>query len=290
LLVIAAARRAWRQRQNSRHDNRAVRFAIAASLPPLLLLSLAATARNIYFAPALPGIALLIAWWAREILPGPDLWDARALRATAVLLLLGAAVFAAALGLIGADSWSSIPQRSIFVGISCLGLLAAAYLSIRAWTAAPTQGVYSQWALLLAYCALLVGPASQVYRQVDRWQDLAKISRAVQHDTAGKPLILLAPDETTRAVIDMYARTSVDRIAGPLDAAGLERVRVAAAAAAPGSFFLLQLPRQSPPGLPGRAKPPPVEPPAWLQAANLRVIETYSVPYGRRYALLGLKP
>ena len=290
LLVVAAARRAWRQRQNSRHDNRAVRFAIAASLPPLLLLSLAATARNIYFAPALPGIALLIAWWAREILPGPDPWDVRALRATAVLLLLGAAVFAAALALIGADSWSSIPEHAIYVVISCIGLLAAAYLSIRAWAAAPTQAVYSQWALLLAYCALLVGPASQVYRQVDRWQDLAKISRAVEHNTAGKPLILLAPDETTRAIIDMYARTSVGRIAGPLDAAGLERVRVAAAAAVPGSFFLLQLPRQSPPGLPGRARPPPLEPPAWLEAANLRVIETYSVPYGRRYALLGLKP
>jgi 4-amino-4-deoxy-L-arabinose transferase len=288
-LGVAAVRRAWRQRQTSRHDNRAVRFAIGASLPPLLLLSLAATARNVYFAPALPGIALLVAWWAREILPGPDPWDVRALRATAVVLLLGVAVFAAALGLIGADSWSSIQEHTIYVAISGLGLLAAAYLSVRAWAAAPTQAVHSQWALLLAYCALLIGPASQVYRQVDRWQDLAKISRAVQRNTAGRPLILLAPDETTRAIIDMYARTSVDRIAGPLDTAGIERVRVAAAAA-PGGFFLLQLPRQSPPGLPGRARPQQVEPPAWLQAANLRVIETYSVPYGRRYALLGVKP
>jgi 4-amino-4-deoxy-L-arabinose transferase-like glycosyltransferase len=288
-VVIAAARRAWRQRETSRHDNRAVRFAIGASLPPLLLLSLAATARNIYFAPALPGIALLVAWWAREVLPGPDPWDVRALRATAVVLLLGLAVFAAALGLIGVDSWSSIQEHTIYVAISGLGLLAAAYLSVRAWATAPTQAGYSQWALLLAYCALLVGPASQVYRQVDRWQDLAKISRAVEHDTAGRPLILLAPDETTRAIIDMYARTSVGRIPGPLDAEGIERVRIAAAAA-PGSFFLVQLPRQSPPGLPGRARPQQVEPPAWLQAANLRVIETYSVPYGRRYALLGVKP
>jgi len=49
LLVIAAARRAWRQRQTTLHDNRAVRFALAASLPPLLLLSLAATARKHLF-------------------------------------------------------------------------------------------------------------------------------------------------------------------------------------------------------------------------------------------------
>ncbi len=285
LLAIAAARRAWRQRQSSRHENRAVRFAIAASLPPLVVLSLAATARNIYFAPALPGIALLIAWWAREISPSPDQWDVRALRGTAALLLVGVAVFAAALTLVGADSWSGIAGPVSFVVISFIGLLGAAFFSIRAWTAAADRAVYSQWALFLAYCALLIGPASQAYRQVDRWQDLAKIGRAVQLKTAGGPLILLAPDETTRAVIDMYARPSVGRIAGPLDAAGIERLR-AAAAAAPQSFFLVQLAKQSPPGLPWRPRPQDAALPAWIPEANLRVIDTYSVPYGRRYALL----
>jgi 4-amino-4-deoxy-L-arabinose transferase-like glycosyltransferase len=289
LLGLAAARRAWRQRQTSRHDNRAVRFAIAASLPPLVVLSLAATARNIYFAPALPGVALLIAWWAREILPGPDPWDVRALRATAALLLFGVAVFAAALTLVGADSWSGIPRHGLFITISFAGLLAAAFLSVRAWAAAGDHAVYSQWALLLAYCALLIGPASQLYRQVDTWQDLAKIGRAVERGTTGSPLILLAPDETTRAIIDMYARNSVDRIPGPLDAAGIERVR-AAAAAAPDGFFLVQLAKQSPPGLPWRARPQDAALPAWIQEANLRVIETDSVPYGRRYALLRLRP
>src|ERR1700727_3049625 len=240
LLVLAAVRRAWRQRQTSRHDNRAARFAIAASLPPLVLLSLAATARNIYFAPALPGVALLVAWWAREILSGPDPWDVRALRATAALLVLGA------------DIWSAIPRHGTFIAIAGLGLLAAAYFSARAWAAARDHAVYSQWALLLAYCALLIGPASQVSRQVDRWQDLAKTSRAVERGTAGRPLILLAPDETTRAIIDMYAHTAVDRITVPPDAAGIARVR-AAAVAAPDSLFLVQLPKPSPPGVPWRA-------------------------------------
>jgi 4-amino-4-deoxy-L-arabinose transferase-like glycosyltransferase len=286
LLVIAAARRAWRQRQSSRHDNRAVRFAIAASLPPLVLLSLAATARNIYFAPALPGVALLIAWWAREILPGPDRWDVRALRATAALLLLGVVVCAAALILVGADSSSGISRHWTFVAIAGLGLLAAAFLSARAWAAAVDHVVYSQWALLLAYCALLIGPASQLYRQVDTWQDLAKIGRAVERGATGRPLILLAPDETTRAVIDMYARTAVGSISGPLDAAGIERVRTAAAAAGPDSLFLVQLPKLAQPGLPWRARPQEPALPAWIEAANLQPVETYSVPYGRRYALL----
>ena len=289
LLVIAAARRAWRQRQSSLHDNRAVRFALAASLPPLLLLSLAATARNIYFAPALPGSALLLAWWAREILPGPDLWDQRALRATAVLLLLGVGVFSGALAIIGADDWSGLAPHSLYVAISCTGLLAAAVLAARAWTAARDQAVLSQCALLLAYCALLIGPASQVYRGVDAWQDLAKVGRAVQRDTAGRPLILLAPDETTRAVIDMYARNSVTRIPGPLDASTMDRMR-AAAAAAPDGFFLVQLPTRSALRLPWRAQPPAAQTPAWMQAADLMLVENYAVPNGRSYALLRLRP
>src|ERR1700729_2034001 len=65
LLAAPAGGRARRQR---RAAVRAVRFATAASVPSILVLSLAATARNIYLAPALPGVALLIAWWARETL------------------------------------------------------------------------------------------------------------------------------------------------------------------------------------------------------------------------------
>jgi 4-amino-4-deoxy-L-arabinose transferase-like glycosyltransferase len=279
LLVIAAARRAWRQRRASLQDNRAVRFALAASLPPLLVLSLAATARNIYLAPALPGFALLVGWWAREILPGPDSWDVRALRATAAMLLLGVAVFAAALAVLGADTYAAV---------SLAGLLAAAILAIRAWAAAREHAVHAQWALLLAYCALLIGPASQVYRRVDAWQDLAKIGRAVERDTAGRPLVLLAPDETTRAIIDMYARPSVERIAGPLDAAGFDRIR-SAAAAAPMSLFLVQLPSQSP-QLPWRRRSPQADlPPAW-EAEKIQMAKSYSLPNGRRYALLQVTP
>jgi 4-amino-4-deoxy-L-arabinose transferase-like glycosyltransferase len=288
LLVIAAARRAWRRRRGSLHHNRAVRFALAASLPPLILLSLAATARNIYFAPALPGIALLLAWWAHEILSDPDPWDLRALRATSVLLLLGVGVLSAAVAIVGADDWNGLSQHWIYVVISGAGLLAAAVLAVRAWTAVRDQSVMAQSALLLAYCALLVGPASQVYRGVDAWQDLAKIGRAVERDTAGRPLLLLAPDETTRAVIDLYTRNSVGRIAGPLDASAIDRLRTAAAAA-PGSFFLVQLPTPSALRMPWRGPPPEAQIPDWMRTADLILVEQYALPHGRRYALLRLK-
>jgi 4-amino-4-deoxy-L-arabinose transferase-like glycosyltransferase len=302
LLVVAALRRAWRQRHMPGDGCRPVRFALAASLPPLVVLSMAATARNIYLAPALPGAALLLAWWAREISAAADRWDIRALRATSVLLLLGVIVFIAALILIGGDSWNSMSSHTGFVVISAVGLIAAAWLALRAWAAAPTRTWRAQGALLLAYCALLAGPASQVYARVDAWQDLASIARAVEHDARAKPLILFAPDETTRAMIDMFARTTVGFIPGPIDADAVDHLRLQAQAA-PQSLILVQLPgsrtglqlirsdlragRGAPahalndePRLPDDTVPPP-----WAAAAHLRLAKVYSLPHGRRYAL-----
>jgi 4-amino-4-deoxy-L-arabinose transferase-like glycosyltransferase len=293
-LTIAALRRAWRHRR-SNFDNRAVRFGLAASLPPLLVLSLAATARNIYFAPALPGIALLLAWWAWEILPGPDRWDVRALRATAALLLAAAAVFCAALTVLAVADRGTLVGPAATVLISTAGVAAAVLLAVRAWGAAPTHALRAQYSLLLAYCALLVGPASQVYRQVDRWQDLAGIGSRIAADAAGKPLILLAPDETTRAFIDMYVRTSVLDIPGPLalETAELQKQ----AAAAPESRFLVQW-RGADRGLrqwlERGAQPDRDELPAewqpWMRAAQLEPVGIYSVPHGRRYVLLRTHP
>lgn len=283
LLVIAAARRAWRQRRASLRENRTVRFALAASLPALLVLSLAATARNIYLAPALPGLALLVAWWAREIVQGSDVWDLRALRGTAVLLILGAAAFTAALVIAGFDLANPL-KLALYVGVSGVGVLSAIILAAQAWVASRSRIAHALWALLLAYCVLLVGPASQLYTRVDSWQDLQQIARAVQRDTAQRPLVLLAPDETTRAIIDMYARNAVQRVDGPVDAAWIARVRFITKAA-PDSFFLALLPSQSP-QWPWRAKPKTIVAPPWLDAANLQWIETYALPNGRRYALL----
>lgn len=290
LLVIAAAVRAWRQRREPDDQNRGFRFGVAASLPSLVVLSLAATARNVYFAPALPGIALLLACWAQGILQTRDRIDVGALRLTALLLLAAAAVVIAATALIGVDGWDDMDSRAAYILIAVLGAAAAAWLALAAWRAANESAAHALGYLLLAYCALLIGPASQVYRQVDRWQNLAMISAAIKQDAAGRPLVLLAPDETTRAIMDMYVGTSLDRVPGPMDAAAIDRVR-AQASAAPHSVFLVLVP--------GRvrglqllsAREPPVEAALpWLQSAGLEIAQSYSLPHGRRYALLTMKP
>jgi 4-amino-4-deoxy-L-arabinose transferase-like glycosyltransferase len=285
LLVIAAARRAWCRRHVSFDDLRTVRFAAAASLPPLAFLSLAATARNVYFAPTLPGVALLLAWWAEDSWKSPDRWDLRALRATSLLLQLGVVVFAAVLGLVAADAWTSIPSHAFFIVISAAGLILATWFARRAWTADGSHIQRAHRALFFAYCALLIGPASQVYARVDAWQDLGSMARAIEHDTAGKPLVLFAPDETTRAMIDMYSRTNAVLIPGPLAAGAIDRLK-AQVLAAPQSLVLMQLPGRagSLRHRLGRAEPEP----SWPTAAGFRVARQYALPNGRRYALLEL--
>jgi 4-amino-4-deoxy-L-arabinose transferase-like glycosyltransferase len=299
LLVIAALRRAWLLRKASAGSRRAVRFALAASLPPLLILSMAATARNVYAAPALPGVALLLAWWSQEISIAPDRWDLRSLRATSALLLLGVAAFTAALSLVADDAWSTIKSPAEFMLVSAAGLIAAAVLALRAWAAARDRVPRALCSLFLAYSALLAGPASQIYRQVDSWQDLPSIARAIQHDAADRPLILFAPDETTRAMIDMYARTSVGLIPGPIDAAAIGALK-SAVESAPQSLIVAQLPapahrvaqrlaRALGNGQAGSVSDSPAEP-AWAQAAGLRLAMSYSLRNGRRYGLLQLGP
>ncbi len=97
-------------------------------------------------------------------------------------------------------------------------------------------------------------------------------------------------------MIDMYARTTVRLIPGPIDAAAIDRLR-AAAGAAPQSRVVVQLPGResvarrlarrfgqvrSGPAAESDAPSAPV----WAAAAQLRLATSYSLPNGRRYALL----
>ena len=296
LLVIAAARRAWQRRHAPLDEYRVVRFALASALPPLAVLSVAATARNIYLAPALPGFALLIAWWTREVRGGADRWDVRAVRGTVVLLLLAVLAFGAALSAVGLDAWDRMSSRAGFILISGLGLLAAAALAVKAGNEARAGRMQrGLGALLFAYCVLLAAPASQLYRQVDVWQNLASIGRAIETDSAGRPLILFAPDETTRALIDLYARTSVGIVQGPIDAVSVERLQQQLARE-PRAFAVVQLPGRSLSpalqriadefGLAIDAARDSAGAPAWILASQLRIAHLYALPNGRRYALL----
>jgi hypothetical protein len=276
LLVIAAARRAWLARHAARDEMRPVRFALASALPPLLLLSVAATARNIYLAPALPGFALLLGWWYREIQKERDAWDRRAISATAALLLLAAAAFAAALVITDTGS-----GRAAAV-LAFLGLIVSGGLALRAGLAA----------LLLSYCTLLAVPAAVLYGRVDAWQDLASIGRAIGDDSAGRPLVLMTPDETTRAMIDMYARREVELVRAPMDTTSVTQLKQKLAGE-PRALVVVQLSGREMTDTYRRiaasfgiTTASLEQAPQWAPEVGLGVAHRYSLPNGRRYALL----
>jgi hypothetical protein len=154
----------------------------------------------------------------------------------------------------------------------------------------------AQFTLLLSYCALLTGPASQLYRVIDAWQNLPSIGRAIEADARERPLILLAPDETTRALIDMYARTVVEFIPGPVEPEALERLKQRMASE-PRTVVVVQLSgRNLTPTFQrvasafdraaGRAIDSGEDEPRWSAALGLRIVRRYALPNGRRYALL----
>jgi 4-amino-4-deoxy-L-arabinose transferase-like glycosyltransferase len=290
LLAAAALRRAWQALRADRaaaaaRKQRPVRFALATALPSVALLSVAATARNIYLAPALPGFALLLGWWTT--LEAHDRWDIRALRGTAYLLLIAMLVF------VGADAVLLAPSAAVgSVAIAAVGLLVAAVLAIRADSEARHDRTqHAQLALLLAYCVLLIVPAWPLYREVDAWQDLQSVAQAIESDGRGRPLILMAPDETTQAVIDMYARTDAELVPGPLGATALADLRERLARE-PDALVVTLLPGRELMGAfresAERFKPQALddELPAWIAASGLKTAHRYALPNGRRYALL----
>jgi hypothetical protein len=230
-----------------------------------------------------------------------DRWDMRALLGSASLLLLATLVLAAATLVVGRDSWNTLSLRTVFVAVSAAGLVAGTALAIFSWREVRRGQVLSAvGALLMAYCSLLVGPASQIYRVVDTWQDLASVGRDIQHDSIGREMILFVADETTRALIDMYTRTSAIVIPAPLTAKSAVALKNTLADHPQGVVVAL---------LPGRSESPtlralraklrgrssaaaeaPVDgaSPSWVAQSHLHATHVYTLPNGRRYALFEL--
>jgi 4-amino-4-deoxy-L-arabinose transferase-like glycosyltransferase len=310
LLVFAAAYRAFRERGRPSAERRAVRFALAVALPSLVLLSFAATARNVYLAPALPGAALLLGWWVEGLVARQTPVDAAALRATTVLIAAAIVAFATAVVLLASLNPSAQGLSPRFALTSAFGLVLAVLCAGFSWRAlGRSRPLAALFTLLLGYCALLVFPASQIYARVDAWQNLGALGRALRADVGTRPLILFAPDETTRAWVDMFTRSDAIRVAGPGDAAGLDALR-SAAALRPGAWVLVQLPgREIAPDverlarrwnlehrlehrlddrLDDRADGPggTAAAPGWAADLGMRLVKRYSLPNGRRYAVL----
>jgi 4-amino-4-deoxy-L-arabinose transferase-like glycosyltransferase len=291
LVAAAALRSAWHQARAPGLAGRAWRFALAACVPFLAILSFAATARDVYAAPGLLGIAVLAGLWLQQLRHAADAFDRFCISGTRVLVAAIAVVFIAAIAVFGMSHTVSTPG-CVVLGAAILGTGVLAWQrSSQAQRHADPGGSlawsYTGYAAAVCLTALLVLPV------IDQWQDLGGLARRIRAETELQQLVLLDPDETTLAVLDHGFATPVAALLS--DASGKERAVRNWFASRPTSARVLVL-------LPGHASgklrrwlaqyhvaadPGDGVAATLVDAGAARLVQRYELPQGRRYALLG---
>jgi 4-amino-4-deoxy-L-arabinose transferase-like glycosyltransferase len=317
LLVAAALVRAWRHTRRVIPEGTAWRFALCASVPFLVLLSFAATARDVYAAPALLGFGLLVGLWAHDAQNSPSRIDWLAMRGSRWLVALIAWALAGALAVLAAAGAVPLAEGAV-AALAVVGSVhGALLLAARAGRMDDVQQslgwIYSGYAAALCLAAIVAMPI------IDRWQDLPALARRIHVDTAQKRLALLEPDETTIAMLDFRLKTPFTILtatdAGAAGAAGsAAAARGAATPAAeiskqqlvadwfrnegPAARVLVLLPGHAPGTVTlwlGRFLPrAPADgdgvAAALVASGTAALVQRYELPQGRRYALLGPPP
>ncbi len=301
VLAVAALKHAWievRAQAGAEGPGAAApwRFAVCAFLPFLGLLSLAATARDVYAAPSILGFALLIALWSNSLGRNCSRFDQRCLRATRALVAIIACVLAGTLGILAAAERNSVISSADVAG--AVVVLALTFGVLRfATTLARTKkyfesivATYAAYALAFVVSGLLVLPV------IDRWQDLGALARHIERDAAGAELAVLNPDETTLAMLDHRLRLAFTALpAAPGDSARVvtdwlhrrgsqARILVMLPGHAPGDVTRL-INRWHPLAFPDGGVASMLE-----DTGSARIVARYELPQGRRYALLAAAP
>jgi len=289
--VVAAAAlvRAWTRMREAGARGTAWRFALSASIPFLVLLSVAATARDIYAAPALLPFGLLAGLWAEDARRLPRNGDRVATLGTVVLVAVMAGALALALAVLAAaGSGAPILYLSAALGVILLAAAALAF-AVRAQRGGdPPRSLAWSYA---AYAAALCLAARLILPVVDRWQDLPALAARIHADTASQSLALLDPDETTIAMLDHGLATPFTILTSAATARGV--VAAWFAAHGPAARVLVLLPGHAGGALTeflARLRPLPAPGDgvaATLTAAGAAaLVARYELPQGRRYALL----
>ena len=306
-LAAAAAWRArervrlkWAEAQDWPGSGTCWRFAVAASLPFLLLLTLSITARDVYVAPALLGVSLLIALELSEAQRQASedrrdhlLWTRRLVAAIACVLAAILTIFAVARLTSGGAHVSTAVAVGEYLGAIAMMLVLVRDALRRAADAQRRGEVLRgfQWTYA-AYAAAFCITSILVFPTIDRWHDLPLLAGQIHSDTEHASLALLNPDETTVAMLDRPMRTpfavlttdadTPDKAVSRWFAAHGDRARVLVLLPGHASGELtpllerINLDHPAGDGTAGK-----------LAAGGVaRIVRLYELPHGRRYALL----
>ncbi|HXS21586.1 MAG TPA: glycosyltransferase family 39 protein [Steroidobacteraceae bacterium] len=312
-LAAVAAWHAWQRVRLRDPRGTAWRFSVAAALPFLLLLSLAATARDVYAAPALLGASLLVALEVSDAqrLDSPGgrdhlLWTRR-------LVATIACIFAVALAALRLGSvFSQTPDLRVpglrpaglqvavivgeYFGAAAVMLVVVWYTLNRAIDAQHRGQLLQgfQWTYA-AYAAAFCISSLVVFPKIDRWQNLPALAAQIHLDidTEHANLAVLNPDETTLAMLDWRLRVpyavlttdvnSPQNVVHDWFAARGPRARVLVLLPGHASGELTPLLERA-----GLYRPPGNGIAGDFEAEGLAsIVHRYQLPHGRRYALLG---
>jgi 4-amino-4-deoxy-L-arabinose transferase-like glycosyltransferase len=297
LLAAAAVRRAWDRVRAPGDRGTHWRFVVSAIVPFLILLSVAATARDIYVAPVLPGFGLLIALWLSELVVGgrqPSLTrlDRFSIRGTEILVAVIALAFAVVLTILAwaAPGTSGIHYAINAVVVIAIGVIALLFAGSMQQSGDPLRGL--SWTYT-GYVAVLTLSGLALFPTMDRWQDLPSIAQRIHEDARNGPLALLDPDETTIAMMDHRFRTPFRELTttdADAEAAVADWFRSAGAQAR----VLVKLPGRTPSDVTQLLNHIYVTPApgdglagALANKGVATIVHKYELPEGRRYALLG---
>ena len=238
-LLVAALRRALKRARLVGAEGSGWRLALGASVPPGVVLSLAATARGVYFAPVALGCALLIGLYVGASGTAVDRFERICWRLTQLLTALLAAVLGlAALAAAAAPAWRE-PATLALGAVS----LAAAALALRL-ALAPRVAAAGLLPRLAAATALSLSLVMlPLYVQLNGWLSLETLAARLSRAAAARPLVLLDPDETTLAMTQLYLpRAAVAARVAAEDPERLAHLRAALALAGPVTRVLWLLP------------------------------------------------
>ena len=220
-LLVGAVIIGWRVVRTRTATAGAARFALCACLPALLILSVASTARGVYAAPLVPGLALFVAIVLtspaaesrRTVIRRSSLWAARLLIALDGGLLVAAAAIAVLRS----------PADLAALGASLAGLACLVFLCVRAIRRFESfEGAVIR--LAGAHLVALAAVSLLLFPLFNQSQDLERMAGFIVSASGDRPLILWLPDETTLAMSDLYLRRPVCAILSATeDAAGPSR-------------------------------------------------------------------
>jgi hypothetical protein len=199
-LALTALLRSLKHLREAGATGTAWRLALGAIVPATILLSFAATARGVYYAPPMLGFALMIGLEFGQAARLGETAGGIAFALTRILTALLALIVGSLAVIL---SFAPAVRDTGHVLLGLIALMAALYAIHRALRARGTRERALR-DLMLSVCVALVLVATPLWLNLNPLVSLERSAEQIKTAAGGHPLVLLEPDETTIAMAELY--------------------------------------------------------------------------------------